>query len=115
MYISRINAFTPTMSYNKNQQIISFSRNRKKTIPDSSAIHQGFTCENYIDIDSAGNASIFGLQEILALKDFALECKDNVALKIIPGPLIDGKYVKSQTDLIRETGKWLDITDYNDM
>ena len=41
--------------------------------------------------------------------------KDNVALKIIQGPICDLKFVKSQTDLIDNTGEWLDITDCDEL
>ena len=58
--------------------------------------------------------SIFGQKEIANLYKFAKEHKnDNIALKIFPSPLLDSKFVKTQTDLIKDTGEWLDITDYD--
>ena len=58
--------------------------------------------------------TIMGQKEIKNLYEFAKEHKnDNIALKIFPSPLLDSKLVKTQTDLIKNTGEWLDITDYD--
>lgn len=112
--ITKINSFTPAISYKRTVNNNSFRRNNDADDKKVN-IHNGFTCENYVDIDSVGGTTIFGLQEIMRLKDFAIKCKDNVALKIVPSTVIDAKYVKSQTDLINNQGKWLNITDYDDM
>ena len=58
--------------------------------------------------------SIFGQKEIENLNKFAKQHKtDNIAVRVFPTPLLDCKFVKTQTDLIRNEGEWLDITDYD--
>ena len=115
MYISKINASVPTISYPKvkNERTFKGDDVQKKT---SCSICDEYTSENcYSSDECSRNTTIFGLEEILKLKDFALKCKDNVALKIVQGPICDLKFVKSQTDLIDKTGEWLDITDCGEL
>ena len=115
MYISKINMSVPTISYSKMRNVYSFKRNDAQNNNDCS-INNGYTSEKSSSSDKHNrDTTIFGLEEILKLKDFALKCKDNVALKIIQGPICDLKFVKSQTDLIDNTGEWLDITDCGEL
>ena len=59
--------------------------------------------------------SIYGQKEIEKLNKFAKQHKtDNIAIKVFPTPLLDCKFVKTQTDLIRNEGEWFDITDYDE-
>ena len=70
--------------------------------------------DNQPRVNPYEKSTILGQKEISNLYKFAKEHKnDNIALKIFPSPLLDSKLVKTQTDLIRNTGEWLDITDYD--
>lgn len=65
-------------------------------------------------VNSYERTSIYGQKEIEKLNKFAKQHKtDNIAVRVFPTPLLDCKFVKTQTDLIRNEGEWLDITDYD--
>ena len=64
---------------------------------------------------SYSKKTILGQKEIEKLYEFAKNHKtENIAMEIFSTRLLDCKYVKTQTDLNNGTGKWLDITDYDE-
>ena len=94
-----------------NISFISIENNRQKFIPKQKNV---INYKKHITNDSPV-ISIFGYKEVEDLYNFAKHNKlENIALKIVPTPLLDCKYVKTQSDLNANKGKWLDITDYDD-